>query len=112
MTAVPWPLLCLSRSLTGQCPRLERFPAKWTRFASRKRVKIENLEPRFDSIETEKALAREARDLDGAPLASGFSDGCGDRQFSPCRRATEHVAGGLQPPHQIAGSLARLRPDR
>src|SRR3954471_13518506 len=56
MTAVPWPLLCLSRSLTGQCPRLERFPAKWTRFASRKRVKITNLEPRFDSIETEKAL--------------------------------------------------------
>ena len=35
---------------------LERFPAKWTRFALRKRVKIRNLEPRFDSIETEKAL--------------------------------------------------------
>ena len=34
----------------------ERFPAKWTRFALRKRVKIRNLEPRFDSIETEKAL--------------------------------------------------------
>jgi hypothetical protein len=39
-------------------PLLERFPAKWTRFALRKRVKIRNLEPRFDSIETEKALGR------------------------------------------------------
>jgi hypothetical protein len=35
---------------------LERFPAKWIRFASRKRVKITNREPRFDLIETEKAL--------------------------------------------------------
>jgi hypothetical protein len=40
-----------------EAPGLERFPAKWVRFASRKRVKITNLEPRFDSIETEKALA-------------------------------------------------------
>ena len=38
--------------------RIERFPAKWTRFASRKRVKIRNLEPRLDSIETEKALVK------------------------------------------------------
>src|SRR3954466_12508860 len=35
---------------------LERFPAKWARLALRKRVKIRNLELRFDSIETEKAL--------------------------------------------------------
>jgi hypothetical protein len=36
---------------------LERFPAKWTRFALRKRVKTKNREPRSDSIGTEKALA-------------------------------------------------------
>src|SRR5882757_11012994 len=34
----------------------------WTRFASRKRVKTENLEPRFDSIETEKALGQAGLD--------------------------------------------------
>jgi hypothetical protein len=42
----------------GHFARQERFPAKWTRFASRKRVKITNLEPRFDSIETEKARVK------------------------------------------------------
>jgi hypothetical protein len=37
--------------------RLERFQRSGDLFASRKRVKIKNLEPRFDSIETEKAPA-------------------------------------------------------
>jgi hypothetical protein len=37
-----------------QC--LERFQAKWTPVRVKKTRQIKNLEPRFDSIETEKAL--------------------------------------------------------
>ena len=39
-----------------QCP-LERFQAKWTPVRVKKTRQIKNLDPRFDSIETEKALA-------------------------------------------------------
>jgi len=35
----------------------ERFQAKWRPVRVKKARQIENLEPRFDSIETEKALA-------------------------------------------------------
>src|SRR6201991_1684963 len=35
---------------------LERFQAKWTPVRVKKTRQIKNLEPRFDSIETEKAL--------------------------------------------------------
>jgi hypothetical protein len=34
----------------------ERFPAKWRPVRVKKTRQIKNLEPRFDSIETEKAL--------------------------------------------------------
>src|SRR6202035_5149615 len=37
-------------------PPLERFQAKWTPVRVKKTRQIKNLEPRFDSIETEKAL--------------------------------------------------------
>ena len=36
---------------------LERFRAKWKPVRVKKTRQIKNLEPRFDSIETEKALA-------------------------------------------------------
>jgi hypothetical protein len=36
---------------------LKRFQAKWTPVRVKKTRQIKNLEPRFDSIETEKALA-------------------------------------------------------
>jgi hypothetical protein len=36
---------------------LERFQAKWKPVRVKKTRQIENLEPRFDSIEAEKALA-------------------------------------------------------
>ena len=36
--------------------RLERFQAKWTPVRIKKARQIKNLEPRFDSIEAEKAL--------------------------------------------------------
>ena len=36
---------------------LERFQAKWKPVRVKKTRQIKNLEPRFDSIETEKALA-------------------------------------------------------
>jgi hypothetical protein len=39
--------------------RLERFQAKWKPVRVQKTRQIKNLEPRFDSIETEKALGRE-----------------------------------------------------
>jgi hypothetical protein len=35
---------------------LKRFQAKWIPVRVKKTRKIKNLEPRFDSIETEKAL--------------------------------------------------------
>src|SRR6202166_1272194 len=37
--------------------KLKRFQAKWTPVRVKKTRQIKNLEPRFDSIETEKALA-------------------------------------------------------
>jgi hypothetical protein len=36
---------------------VERFQAKWKPVRIKKTRQIKNLEPRFDSIETEKALA-------------------------------------------------------
>jgi hypothetical protein len=36
---------------------LKRFQAKWSPVRVKKTRQIKNLEPRFDSIETEKALA-------------------------------------------------------
>jgi hypothetical protein len=36
--------------------QLERFQAKWKPVRVKKTRQIKNLEPRFDSIETEKAL--------------------------------------------------------
>jgi hypothetical protein len=55
----------------AQRPRLERFQAKacpgldpgWTPVRVKKTRQIKNLEPRFDSIETEKALVRHAAEL-------------------------------------------------
>jgi len=38
---------------------LARFQAKWRPVRVKKTRQIKNLEPRFDSIETEKALARQ-----------------------------------------------------
>src|ERR1700692_1115906 len=38
----------------------ERFQAKWIPVRVKKTRKIKNLDPRFDSIETEKALAQRA----------------------------------------------------
>ena len=47
------------------------FKRSGHRFASRKRVKSKNLEPRFDSIETEKALGSRAFRL--LELPSGYA---------------------------------------
>jgi phosphoglycolate phosphatase len=45
--------------LAGSFGILERFQAKWTPVRVKKTRQITNLEPGFDSIETEKALGRE-----------------------------------------------------
>jgi hypothetical protein len=45
---------------------LKRFQAKWTPVRVKKTRQIKNLEPRFDSIETEKALACFPLDLRSA----------------------------------------------
>ena len=50
---------------TDQAPK--RFRAKWKPVRVKKTRQIKNLEPRFDSIETEKALASDALDR-GLPL--------------------------------------------
>jgi hypothetical protein len=42
-------------------PHLERFQAKWKPVRVKKTRQIKNLEPRFDSIEAEKALAAAAK---------------------------------------------------
>jgi hypothetical protein len=49
---------------------LERFQAKWTPVRVKKTRQIKNLEPRFDSIEAEKALAV----LDASGTADGFNN--------------------------------------
>jgi len=43
----------ISRAI-GRAFELERFPAKWRQARVKKTRQIKNLEPRFDSIETEK----------------------------------------------------------
>jgi hypothetical protein len=47
--------------------QLERFRAKWLPVRVKKTRQIKNLEPRFDSIETEKALVAECRAQAGNP---------------------------------------------
>jgi len=42
-----------------QIAALERFQAKWRPVRVKKTRQIKNLEPRFDSIETERALGRQ-----------------------------------------------------
>jgi hypothetical protein len=42
--------------MSGEVGCLERFQAKWKPVRVKKTRQIKNLEPRFDSIETEKAL--------------------------------------------------------
>jgi hypothetical protein len=49
---------------------LERFPAKWRPVRVKKTRQIKNLEPRSDSIGTEKALA--LRRADAAVLPQQF----------------------------------------
>ena len=49
---------------------LERFQAKWRPVRVKKTRQIKNLEPRFDSIETEKALANNIRRADEGSRAA------------------------------------------
>ena len=51
---------------------LERFQAKWKPVRVKKMRQIKSLEPRFDSIETEKALASRARYPSTVQAAPGF----------------------------------------
>jgi hypothetical protein len=53
---IDWSRLLLARALL-RFGMSERFQAKWRPVRVKKTRQIENLEPRFDSIETEKALA-------------------------------------------------------
>ena len=48
---------------------LERFPAKWRPVRVKKTRQIKNLEPRSDSIGTEKALAPNKKARRMAPAA-------------------------------------------
>jgi hypothetical protein len=47
----------------GAVELLKRFQAKWVPVRVKKTRQIKNLEPRFDSIETEKALVGQSRRL-------------------------------------------------
>jgi len=57
------------RPIPSQVPLIKRFQAKWRPVRVKKTRQIKNLEPRFDSIETEKALEA-PRDIDGLLLAA------------------------------------------
>src|SRR5229473_3719123 len=48
---------CVGAAASPTLQVLERFQAKWKPVRVKKTRQIKNLEPRFDSIETEKALA-------------------------------------------------------
>src|SRR5258705_10290230 len=56
----------------GLAAPLERFRAKWKPVRVKKTRQIKNLEPRFDSIETEKALAVDRSRCAGDELRHGF----------------------------------------
>jgi hypothetical protein len=58
---------------------LERFRTKWKPVRVKKTRQIKNLEPRFDSIETEKALASMQSAIviersDGIPACARLND--------------------------------------
>jgi hypothetical protein len=61
VTTAPKPPIGRSRLLLARAllrfGMSERFQAKWRPVRVKKTRQIENLEPRFDSIEAEKALA-------------------------------------------------------
>jgi glycosyltransferase involved in cell wall biosynthesis len=59
--AVPAERITVARPGSDPVP-LERFQAKWRPVRVKKTRQIKNPEPRFDSIETEKALAQGSRD--------------------------------------------------
>src|SRR5258708_387207 len=54
------PLRCTRYQRLHSYAVLERFQAKWSPVRVKKTRQIKNLESRFDSIETEKALGRNA----------------------------------------------------
>src|SRR6266511_135174 len=60
------------RDSTQSKHALERFRAKWKPVRVKKTRQIKNLEPRFDSIETAKGLAKKQswRTTDGPPRST------------------------------------------
>ena len=56
--------------------RLERFRAKWTPVRVKKTRQIKNLELRFDSIETEKALVADIRPIHEHAVTGRGCSGC------------------------------------
>src|SRR3954452_3352117 len=68
-------------SYLDSCDRhIERFQAKWTPVRVKKTRQIKNLEPRFDSIETEKALDCDIARLDTLDAGLGhIGPGLGER---------------------------------
>src|SRR5215216_7008091 len=61
---------------------LERFPAKWKPVRVKKTRQIKNLEPRSDSIGTEKALVQRAHQVISLAQIAGSFGGC---KFRPGR---------------------------
>jgi hypothetical protein len=72
-----------ARSAAGYC--LERFRAKWMPVRVKKTRQNKNLEPRSDSIGTEKALDRPRQDCEVQKILVGMAGAC-DRE--PYRTAT------------------------
>jgi hypothetical protein len=74
---------------------LERFQAKWKPVRVKKTRQIRNLEPRFDSIEAEKALESAATiKLPGHPCRTGVCHGS---------RIPSHNPGGDPDAHAYRG---------
>src|ERR1700738_1850154 len=74
---------------------LERFQAKWKPVRVKKTRQIKNLEPRFDSIETEKALAVRSRTRRSGSRESGCGrDGASRAGTAPNRRCDRCRSAG------------------
>jgi hypothetical protein len=83
------PIVLAGYFLLGKAGNLERFPAKWRPVRVKKTRQNKNPEPRFDSIEAEKALARDQQWPLRKPSSPSFRAG------GPGRG--EGRAGGREP---------------
>src|SRR5664279_593798 len=89
-----------ARSFPRHSPQLERFRAKWRPVRVKKTRQIKNLETRFDSIETEKAVVCHPRGFVCERRCQIRSDeeNCGARRSHRYRRIAARNLDGSRGP--------------